>query len=287
MSQTDLIVFNSAFKGQVQRLLAGGSVHAVLVCAPAGCGGDDAARLVAADYIGTRPEYVASHTHPDCIEVSGSGLSGQIKAAELRFALCEIAKGAALGTRRAVIIYHGEDLNASSSAILLKTLEEPPQNVLFLITANSRDALTETVVSRCASVYLSPLNAGEAREYIRLKHPDAPSDAVKTALAAFGGRVEYIDAALADKARLAAADAALRLCGAAIRGDRFYVLSALSGEKAEVFALLDDALCCLENSVAEGSPRAAQVLCGVLRLIGDIKSNTPVNISAANFCANL
>jgi DNA polymerase-3 subunit delta' len=50
---------------------------------------------------------------------------------------------------RVVVLYPAEGLNAMASNALLKTLEEPPPNTVFLLVSNSVDRLLPTILSRC------------------------------------------------------------------------------------------------------------------------------------------
>ena len=50
---------------------------------------------------------------------------------------------------RVVVLYPAEALNTPASNALLKTLEEPPPNTVFLLASNSLDRLLPTILSRC------------------------------------------------------------------------------------------------------------------------------------------
>ena len=54
-----------------------------------------------------------------------------------------------------VIIDNVESLNPSSSNALLKTLEEPNNNILFLLIYNNHFSLPETIKSRCIEFKLN------------------------------------------------------------------------------------------------------------------------------------
>ncbi len=51
---------------------------------------------------------------------------------------------------RVVVLYPAETLNLASSNALLKTLEEPPPNTVFLVITHSLDKLLPTILSRLA-----------------------------------------------------------------------------------------------------------------------------------------
>lgn len=53
------------------------------------------------------------------------------------------------GGARVVVLYPAEALNVAAANALLKTLEEPPSGVVFLLVSARIDRLLPTIVSRC------------------------------------------------------------------------------------------------------------------------------------------
>jgi DNA polymerase-3 subunit delta' len=51
--------------------------------------------------------------------------------------------------KRVIMLYPAEALNAAAANSLLKTLEEPPPDTVFLLVSNSLDRLLPTILSRC------------------------------------------------------------------------------------------------------------------------------------------
>lgn len=56
------------------------------------------------------------------------------------------------GGLRVVFVYPAEAMTTESSNSLLKMLEEPPANTLFILTTTHLDALLPTIVSRCSKL---------------------------------------------------------------------------------------------------------------------------------------
>lgn len=50
---------------------------------------------------------------------------------------------------RVILLYPAEALNTAAANALLKTLEEPPPQTMFLLVSNSLDRLLPTILSRC------------------------------------------------------------------------------------------------------------------------------------------
>jgi DNA polymerase-3 subunit delta' len=64
--------------------------------------------------------------------------------------------------RTRVFIISGADaMNDAASNTLLKTLEEPPGDTMFILTTSRREALLPTILSRCQNVRFDPLTEGE------------------------------------------------------------------------------------------------------------------------------
>ncbi len=57
-----------------------------------------------------------------------------------------------------------EDLNISASNSLLKILEEPPKNTLFILISNNQQSIMPTILSRCQKVGFQRLNEKNLRD---------------------------------------------------------------------------------------------------------------------------
>ena len=62
------------------------------------------------------------------------------------------------GGRRVIIIDTADDLNKSSGNALLKLLEEPPKNTIFLLISHQPNLLLPTLKSRCQKLSFSSLD---------------------------------------------------------------------------------------------------------------------------------
>ena len=65
------------------------------------------------------------------------------------------------GSRTVVIIDGAATMTVDAANALLKTLEEPPPGVLFLLLADDEEALLSTIRSRCQSLTLLPMSRQE------------------------------------------------------------------------------------------------------------------------------
>ncbi len=76
--------------------------------------------------------------------------------------------------RRVILLYPAEALNAAAANALLKTLEEPPADTVFLLVTNSLDRLLPTILSRCRKF---PLPMPRHEEALAWLHAQGLSDA--------------------------------------------------------------------------------------------------------------
>lgn len=93
--------------------------------------------------------------HPDVYFAKGSGKTDSISVDEIRniTRACSIIPNEA--DIKVFIIYDADKrMGAEALNAFLKTLEEPPQAILFLITTEDAGILPETVLSRCTVLNL-------------------------------------------------------------------------------------------------------------------------------------
>ena len=70
------------------------------------------------------------------------------------------------GKYRVFIIDKAESLSLEASNALLKTLEEPPPRVIFILLSSEPSRLLPTIVSRCQVISLRPVPAGEVEQFL-------------------------------------------------------------------------------------------------------------------------
>lgn len=80
---------------------------------------------------------------------SGKAPSKEIKIEQVRHLGDWINVSTHRQGKRVVLLYPAEALNTASANALLKTLEEPPPDTVFLLVSHAPDSLLPTIVSRC------------------------------------------------------------------------------------------------------------------------------------------
>jgi DNA polymerase-3 subunit delta' len=114
------------------------------------------------------------------------------------------------GKRKVYIIADAERMNPSAANSLLKTLEEPPARVTFILIAESSVALLPTIVSRCQLVRCTFLRADDIERALIERHNIAPARARVLSVLADGRLGRALEWA-ASEARLEARERLLDL----------------------------------------------------------------------------
>ncbi len=134
------------------KLDAAWALAQALICERGGCGACDACVRV------------ARHTHPDVHYLAPESATGYL-IGQTRDLIDEVALSPIRAAHKVYIIDRAEQLRANSANALLKTLEEPPDDVTFILLGTSSDTILPTIVSRCQCVpfrMVSPLDAARS-----------------------------------------------------------------------------------------------------------------------------
>lgn len=108
---------------------------------------------------------VLSGNHPDVVVARPEGR--QIKVDQVRYLKAEFSKTGVEGERKVFIIEGAESLTGSAANSLLKFIEEPGPGVyIFLLTSN-KNAVLQTVQSRCQVIELRPLPSEMVKEQLQ------------------------------------------------------------------------------------------------------------------------
>ena len=91
------------------------------------------------------------------------------------------------GQFKIFVLDNVETLLASSANILLKTLEEPPKHVIFLLLANNKSGVLKTILSRCVLIGVYPVSNEICFDYVKLKFPNEDEKNLRSAADLSGG----------------------------------------------------------------------------------------------------
>lgn len=240
--------------------LSGAPVHAILLVGAKGVGRRTLAGTLAQSLYctgeGEKPcgqcpackRYKAG-SHPDAHRIEAKK---RIGVDEIRELIMALQSAAYEGGFRTVIIEEADSMTTQAQNSLLKTLEEPPPQTVFFLTATSTAALLPTIVSRCRVVQVPPMPQAAVEQILQEKGI-APGRSAQLATMAQGsiGRAIQLDG---DEAYWALRAKVLDTMAAAkCPGDILLAVNRLKDDKADAGSICE---------VLEGTLRSA--LYGVL-----------------------
>ena len=220
----DRLAGNAALKDSVRLMLGSRRLtHSVLLVGETGLGAGYAARCVAADYLypaGGAPAEallrgeccravgkagdrdsgrIETGVVREAISVTGMGSGGRYLVSQVKAMRTEIFNTSLSAEGRAVLLYHVERMNEESANALLKVMEEPPEGVLFLLTADSLAGVLPTIRSRCISFAVAPVSPEECAQWCIGQGVDKKQARLYSEL--FDGHIGTVLAAARDDAR--------------------------------------------------------------------------------------
>lgn len=176
-SFNDLVGQEHVAKTLVNALAGQRIAHAYVLSGPRGCGKTTTARILAralncvkgptVNPCGDCPQCVEisnGSSTDDVLEIDGASNRGIDQIRELR----ETVKYAPSRSRyRVIIIDEAHQISKDGFNALLKTLEEPPPHVVFMMATTESQKIPETILSRCQRFQLRSITLTDI--YHRLK----------------------------------------------------------------------------------------------------------------------
>ena len=107
------------------------------------------------------------------------------------------------GKYRVFVIDRAEYLSQGAATALLKTLEEPPDQVIFILAATDSDRMLPTISSRCQTYKLRPVRQSVIADHLRSEH-GAEEETAQEIARLSEGRVGWAIGAAADPSVLEA-----------------------------------------------------------------------------------
>lgn len=124
---------------------------------------------------------VAAGSHPDLLVIEravdqrNKRLKTEIAVDDAREAQGFFARTAGAGGWRIAVVDAADDLNPESANALLKVIEEPPKQSIFLIVCHQPGRLLRTIRSRCLHLPLEALSTEDTLRVLR----NLPAEAVE------------------------------------------------------------------------------------------------------------
>lgn len=187
------IVGNEVALRLLERALIGGEVsHAYLFYGPSGVGKLTVARSLGAALVaggdGAAEARARRGLHPDLSEVEPEGVFttiGQVREV-VRLAASRPFEGA-----RRVFILQADTLNVQAANALLKTLEEPEGEAVFVLLAASREGVLPTILSRAQAIRFNPVPQREVARFLAERGASEPELAAALGRGSVGLSLRY------------------------------------------------------------------------------------------------
>jgi DNA polymerase-3 subunit delta' len=233
--------------------------HAYLFVGPPGSGKKTAALALACALFcedngcGACPACgrVRRRVHPDVRIIEPEGTAGYIKE-QIDYVIHDVQLMPIEGPHKVYIFESADLFNEKSANAFLKTLEEPPDDVVIVLLAHSYERVLPTIASRCQVVRFRRIPPAEAAAVL-VTQTGADTAEAASALAAVGGVVARAREFLSSPARRAARDLILRTLKDLPVMDEYDVLLAARELLAAVKAPLDEVKTAQAAELAERS----------------------------------
>lgn len=260
---------NQNVKDRVSSLVESSRLpHAILIEGEAGLGKKTLAREIACALVcrgsGQKPccscaqcRKALNRVHPDIFEYCAPGGANSFHIDTVREIIndCYVIPNEA--DYKIYILGNAHCMNASAQNALLKILEEPPAYAVFILTAENRSMMLETILSRVATVSVQGVSPDEGAEYITEHNSEISYDEACSAVLTFGGNIGKAMESLSGgrfEEMLSLADGVCRGLTAGNEYKLLKTLSALSSSRQDTAALLNMLKTVFRDALAGGEP---------------------------------
>jgi len=182
------LVGNEKAKQTLHALLKTNSVpHTLLFVGPDGVGKKGFAKAFACALMGEKHKNkIENDHHPDLHELYPEGKSVMHSIISILGMIEEVHFPPFEAPVKVFIIHDAHRMLPTSSNALLKTLEEPPSNSIFILLSSKPKEMLSTVVSRCRQVSFYPLAQEEISTFIQKKFGKTKEEATRIAFRSQG-----------------------------------------------------------------------------------------------------
>ena len=175
---------------------------------------------------------IGRRAHPDVHYLAPEGSAGYV-VGQIRALTADASLAPIEGRRKVYIVDRADTLGTAAANAFLKTLEEPPADVVLILLAASRDGVLPTIASRCQTVAFRHIPASEAASLLAQDVGCAPAQA-SIAIEACAGSLSQAADFLRSSERLEFRRTIATALGSLARVDDLDILSAASSIVAAV-----------------------------------------------------
>lgn len=115
-------------------------------------------------------------SHPDVHQFYPQGAQGYV-VEQIHDLLDVVHRAPIQAKRKLIVIHEAQSLGASCANALLKTLEEPPASVYFVLVSTSAAQVLQTISSRCQHIPFTFINQAQAAKLVQQAAASTPEQA--------------------------------------------------------------------------------------------------------------
>lgn len=257
--------------------------HALLIVGPAGAGKSHLAKYITEQLLSTKN----LETHPSVKFIDAHEGDG-IEHIRLIRSFLSLKTAGTDKIRRVVVLENVNQLGFDAQNALLKTVEEPPEDSLIIMTGSSTGSVADTVLSRASQLKILPLAKSISSRYSQLATAD-----VNKAYALSGGYAGSFKSILesdgqheinksVDKAKLFLTQSIY---------DRLCTVESLYKDKEAVRLLGEGLLRCLHAAISSSNHKSTKSLVSKLEYVDDflvmLDENTNAKLLLTALAINL
>lgn len=224
--------------------------------------------------------------HPDVYEYTAPGtpLSFHIETVRDVIQNCYLKPNET--DRKIYILGNCQCMSVSAQNALLKVLEEPPGNVMFILTVNSKSAMLQTILSRSVVITLEGVNEKTGADYICSKYENISYEDALNACSVWGGNIGKAIQSLGDSKLSNVVAVSNDICNALCSNDEYSLLkvcSAFSSNKELLLSSLTFLKTVFRDTLVYNG--SSDVISGqtqiVKKLSNDLSKKKLINLIAA------
>lgn len=195
---------------------------------------------------------VKRRVHPDVRYYLPEGAAYLVE--QIREIVSDVSLAPIQAKRKVYIIDRADLMNVNAANAFLKTLEEPPEDVIFILLGRTRESVLPTVASRCQIVPFRHIPPTEAAAIIS-QNTGADAALARQALASCSGSITRAIGFIREKghARIQFRLELLRQLGQLSAMDPWQILQFARHLVEQSKALVDDVRVTLEAELAENA----------------------------------
>lgn len=182
MNYLNLVLNNRQFNQIVSDFENGNASHAYMLCSADSLFIQNIAFSLASHLTHSNLDRVKNNIHPD---VFIYGANGKIDVTQTNEIISDLCVTPYEADKKVYCLLNVENMNEQSQNKILKSLEEPPANVVFILTCSNTKNMLSTVLSRVKAINIDNIDDNSIAKLLEEENVD--SQAIEVAVGCAGG----------------------------------------------------------------------------------------------------